>query len=119
MKFRISDKLKKVQTLVLDHFKFYDHKAEDILRYTSGINVLTIHERPWFERSLCDRWASGGRPAQIETDHDFRNSLEKLSGRRFRTRFEVSVLKNSPGNVRLDLKEQLRIKYVAVREEQY
>jgi len=113
------DNLKKVQTLVLDHFKLYDHKVEDILRYTPGIKVLTIHGCSRFERSLCDRWTSGGSPAQIETDHDFRKSLEKLLGRRFRTRFEVSVLKNSPGNVRLDLKEQLRIKYVAVREEQF
>jgi hypothetical protein len=119
MKFRISDNLKKVQTLVLDHFKLYDHKLEDILKYTPGIKVLTIHGCSWLDRSLCDRWTSGGSPAQIETDHDFRQSLEKISGRRFRTRFEVSVSKSSGGNVRFDPKEQLRIKYVAVNEEQH
>jgi hypothetical protein len=113
------DNLKKVQTLVLDHFKLYDHKLEDILKYTPVIKVLTIHGCSWFERSVCDRWTSGGSPAQIETDHDFRKSLEKIPGRRFRTRIEGSVSKSSGGNVRFDLKEQLRIKYVAVYEEQH
>jgi hypothetical protein len=119
MKFRISDNLKKVQTLVLESFRFYDDKLEDVLKYTPGIRVLIICGCSWFEGSLSDRWTSAGSPAQIETDHDFRKSLEKLSGRRFRTRLEVSVLQSSSGNVWFPPRAQLRIKYVAVREEQH
>jgi hypothetical protein len=113
------DNLKKVQTLVLESFRFYDDKLEDILKYTPGIKLLIIYGCSWFESSLSDRWTSAGSPAQIETDHDFRKSLEKLSGRKFRTKLEVSVLQSSSGNVWFPPRAQLRIKYAAVREEQH